>query len=171
MNRLFNPSPAFTPASVALSIWELQGSPLQGANCANQADLIDVGPALTYTERGTVSANRTEFARSALLWTLVMSMDTNGTARMQDFIQGLDFDLLDGPTSATVAGEFLFGAAGYQVDFGKLTVSQPAVTWVGAGRPDDAQVGLVSGDLRSALDRVYTFAAGEFGFEAFDCRC
>lgn len=163
VNTFFNPSPAFTSASVALAIWELQGSPLPGANCANQADLVDVGPALSFTETGTLAANRTEFARSALLWTLVMSMDTNGTARMQEFIQGLNFSLLDGPTASTIAGEFLFGAAGYQVDFGNLTVSQPAVTWVGAGKPSDAQVALVGGDVRKALDRVYTFAAGKSG--------
>ncbi|KAG9091673.1 hypothetical protein FS749_016363, partial [Ceratobasidium sp. UAMH 11750] len=154
VNRFFNPSPAFTPASVALSLWELQGSPLPGANCANQADLIDVGPAL-----GDSGANRTEFARSALLWTLVMSMDVNGTARMQDFVQGLDFSLLDGPGAQSVAGQFRFGAAGYQVDFDALTVSQPVVSWIGAGKPSDEQVGLVSERLKAALDRVYTFAA------------
>ncbi|KAG8779344.1 hypothetical protein FRC12_024356 [Ceratobasidium sp. 428] len=159
VNRFFNPSPAFTRASVALSLWELQGSPLQGANCANQADLIDVGPSLRSVDQGTLAGNRTEFARSALLWTLVMSMDINGTARMQDFIQGLDFSLLDGPNAKSVSGEFMFGAAGYQVDFGGLTVSQPAVSWVGAGKPSEAQVGLVSGELKAALDRVYTFAA------------
>ncbi|KAG8736043.1 hypothetical protein FRC10_009864 [Ceratobasidium sp. 414] len=159
VNRFFNPSPAFTPASVALSLWELQGSPLPGANCANQADLIDVGPALGSTQQGSLAANRTEFARSALLWTLVMSMDVNGTARMQDFVQGLDFSLLDGPSAASVVGQFRFGAAGYQVDFGALTVSQPVVTWIGAGKPTDGQVALVGETLKAALDRVYTFAA------------
>ncbi|KAG9114676.1 hypothetical protein FRC07_007615, partial [Ceratobasidium sp. 392] len=155
MNRFFNPSPAFTRASVALSLWELQGSPLQGANCANQTDLIDVGPALGSSDAGA----RTAFARSALLWTLVMSMVINGTARMQDFIQGLKFDLLDGSNAKSVAGEFMFGAAGYQVDFGALTVSQPAVSWVGAGKPSESQVALVGAELKAALDRVYTFAA------------
>lgn len=134
---------------------------MPGANCANQAELVDVGPALSFTEKGTLAADRTEFARSALLWTLVMSMDTNGTARVQEFIQGLDFSFLSGSASSTVAGQFIFGAAGYQVDFGKLTVSQPAVTWVGAGKPSDEQVALVGGDAQKALDRVYTFASGE----------
>ncbi|KAG9120483.1 hypothetical protein FRC07_004013 [Ceratobasidium sp. 392] len=157
MNRCFNPSPAFTRVSVALSLWELQGSPLQGANCANQADLIDVGPALSSSDAG----DRTEFARSALLWTLVMSMNINGTARMQDFIQGLEFDLLDGSNAKSVAGEFMFGAAGYHVDFGALTVSQPAVSWVGAGKPSESQVALVGAELKAALDRVYTFASGK----------
>ncbi|KAG9122166.1 hypothetical protein FRC07_001569 [Ceratobasidium sp. 392] len=129
--------------------------PLQGANCANQADLIDVRPALTSSDAG----DRTEFARSALLWTLVMSMDINGTARMQDFIQGLKFDLLDGSNAQSVAGALMFGAAGYQVDFGALTVSQPAVSWVGAGKPSESQVGLVGAELKAALDRVYTFAS------------
>ncbi|KAB5592221.1 hypothetical protein CTheo_4318 [Ceratobasidium theobromae] len=159
VNRLFDPSPAWTPASVALALWEIQGSPLLNANCANQAVLVDVGPALSTSEGGSAQSNRTQFARSALLWTLVESMDTNGTAQMQRFIQGLDFSRLDGPNAA---GEFLYGAAGYQVDFGRMTVSQPAVTWVGAGRPSDAQVGLVGNDLRGALDRVYTFASGGF---------
>ncbi|QRW05972.1 Zinc finger protein GLI2 [Ceratobasidium sp. AG-Ba] len=155
VNRFFNPSPAFTRASVALSLWEIQGSPLPGANCANQANLIDVGPALSSSETGSLAANRTQFARSALLWTLVMSMDVNGTARMQKFIQDLDFGLYDSST----AGEYMFGAAGFQVDFGTLTVSQPAVSWQSAGRPSDEQVGLVSGEMKAALDRVYTFAA------------
>ncbi|KAG9081766.1 hypothetical protein FRC07_014421, partial [Ceratobasidium sp. 392] len=155
VNRFFSPSPAFTRASVALSLWELQGSPLHGANCANQADLIDVGPALTSSDAG----DRTEFARSALLWTLVMSMDINGTARMQDFIQGLKFDLLDGSNAKSVAGELMFGAAGYEVDFGALTASQPAVSWVGAGKPSESQVALVGAEFKAALDRVYTFAA------------
>ncbi|KAG9095857.1 hypothetical protein FRC07_011022 [Ceratobasidium sp. 392] len=88
-----------------------------------------------------------------------MSMDIDGTARMQDFIQGLKFDLLDGSNAQSVAGALMFGAAGYQVDFGALTVSQPAVSWVGAGKPSESQVGLVGAELKAALDRVYTFAA------------
>ncbi|CAE6422056.1 unnamed protein product [Rhizoctonia solani] len=158
VNRLFDPSPAFTPSSVALSLWEIQGNPLPGANCANQADLVDVGPALSYTEQG-VAANRTEFARSALLWTLVMSMDPNTTASMQRFIKRLDFTKLDsGPES--VYGEFLYGVTGFQFDFARMTVSQPAMTWQGSGKPSADQVVLVDDNARKALDRVYTFASG-----------
>ncbi|CAE6508111.1 unnamed protein product [Rhizoctonia solani] len=160
VNRLFDPSPAFTSSSVALSLWEIQGSPLPGANCANQAELVDVGPALSFTERGSVSANRTEFARSALLWTLVMSMDPNTTANMQRFVKQLDFTKLDDATSS-VWGEFLFGVTGYQIDFARMTVSQPAVTWQGSGKPSADQVALVGGDARKALDRVYTYASGK----------
>ncbi|CAE6437927.1 unnamed protein product [Rhizoctonia solani] len=158
VNRLFDPSPAFTPSSVALSLWEIQGSPLPGANCANQADLIDVGPALSHTEQGSISANRTEFARSALLWTLVMSTDLNTTANMQRFVKQLDFTKLD-TGSDSVLGEFLFGITGYQVDFARMTVSQPALTWQGSGKPSADQVALVGPDARKALDRVYTFAS------------
>ncbi|KAG8743672.1 hypothetical protein FRC11_013770, partial [Ceratobasidium sp. 423] len=160
VNRLFDPSPAFTPSSVALSLWEIQGSPLPGANCANQAELVDVGPALSFTQQGSVSANRTEFARSALLWTLVMSMDPNTTANMQLFVKQLDFTKLDGSgASSTVWGEFLFGVTGYQIDFAKMTVSQPAVTWQGSGKPSADQVALVGNAARKALDRVYTYAS------------
>ncbi|KAJ1301393.1 hypothetical protein OPQ81_008655 [Rhizoctonia solani] len=159
VNRIFDPSPAFTPSSVALSLWEIQGSPLPGANCANQAQLVDVGPALSYTEQGSVSANRTEFARSALLWTLVMSMDPNTTANMQRFVKQLDFTKLNGDDSSSVLGEFLFGITGFQINFARMTVSQPAVTWQGAGKPSADQVALVSTDARKALDRIYTFAS------------
>ncbi|KAH7334595.1 hypothetical protein B0J17DRAFT_631344 [Rhizoctonia solani] len=154
---LFDPSPAFTPSSVALSLWEIQGSPLPGANCANQADLVDVGPALSFTAQG-VAANRTEFARSALLWTLVMSMDPNTTANMQRFVKRLDFAKLDSG-SDSVFGEFLFGVTGFQIDFARMTVSQPAMTWQGSGKPSADQVALVDNDARKALDRVYTFAS------------
>jgi hypothetical protein len=161
VNRLFNPSPPFTPASVALSLWEIQGSPLPGANCANQANFVDVGPALPFSENVSVSANLTEFARSALLWTLVMSMDPTGVARIQDFVKRLDFTRLSAPNSSTIAGEFRFGAAGYQIDFGQMMVSQPSVTWESAGKPSDDQLALVGSDVRKALDRIYTFASGE----------
>ncbi|KAF8747256.1 hypothetical protein RHS01_11367 [Rhizoctonia solani] len=158
VNKLFDPSPAFTPSSVALSLWEIQGSPLPGANCANQADLVDVGPALSAAQ-GSVSANRTEFARSALLWTLVMTMSPNSTERMQQFVKQLDFTKLEAASlDSSVHGEFLFGAAGYQIDFARMTVSQPAITWQSSAKPSTDQVALVSEDLRKALDRVYTFA-------------
>ncbi|CAE6537899.1 unnamed protein product [Rhizoctonia solani] len=162
VNRIFDPSPAFTPSSVALSLWEIQGNPVPGGNCASQAHWVDVGPALSSRDQGTgtVSANRTEFARSALLWTLVMSMDLNTTANMQQFIKQLDFSKLDSVSgSSSVLGEFLFGVTGYQVDFARMTVSQSVVTWQQSGQPSADQVALVGPEARKALDRVYTFAS------------
>ncbi|CAE6444443.1 unnamed protein product, partial [Rhizoctonia solani] len=87
-----------------------------------------------------------------------MTMSPNSTDRMQQFIKQLDFTKLDSAPSDSIYGEFLFGAAGYQIDFARMTVSQPAITWESSGKPSTDQVALVGADLRKALDRVYTFA-------------
>ncbi|ELU38838.1 hypothetical protein AG1IA_07133 [Rhizoctonia solani AG-1 IA] len=93
-----------------------------------------------------------------------MTMSPNSTERMQQFVKQLDFTKLEAASlDSSVHGEFLFGAAGYQIDFARMTVSQPAITWQSSAKPSTDQVALVSEDLRKALDRVYTFATGTSG--------
>jgi hypothetical protein len=129
-------------------------------NCATQALLVDVAPALTVDN----SPNRTTWARAALLWHLVNSQDLQAVETIRNFIvDQAPWSKLgsgDGPISSS--GDFQFTSLGFTFDFAAQTVTQSAVSFVSDGQPTSEQLSRVGQTGRSALDRMYSFATGEF---------
>lgn len=89
LNTLFNAT--FTPATPSTAIWKVQGT--SSGNCAAQADLVDVSPALN----SATSPNRTTWAQAALLWNVVMTEDLDGASGLQDFVLNAGWTSLSPP--------------------------------------------------------------------------
>lgn len=153
VNNLFNVN--LTVASVATSIWQVQGLP-SGPNCADQTDLIDVAPALDKS----FSPNRTRWAQAALLWNLAMSESTSSTARLQSFIQSAPWQSLSSSDGAVTDSKpkFKTTESGFQFDFAAQSILAPSRTYAENGQPDPGQDGRLSPTATSALDRMYTFS-------------
>ncbi|THG98376.1 hypothetical protein EW026_g3799 [Hermanssonia centrifuga] len=154
LNSLFNAN--FTPATLSTAVWEAQGAP-SSSNCAQQAILVDVAPALD----SVASPNRTLWAQSALLWNLAESVDLNGTAHLQQFVLDADWHTLvptDGPTT-TSASQFSTTISGYEFNFAAQTVVAPPATFETEGQPSQAQIDQVDDSTKTALDRMYTYAS------------
>jgi hypothetical protein len=147
-----------TPQDVAAALWNTQGAPLNG-NCGGQAVLVDVGSTL----RAELFPNRTTWARSALLWQLVQTVDLTSVARLQSFVNHTDFSSLsqDGPV-ANSSPKFRITNAGFTFDFAAQNVSEPAVSWESTGKPSSSQMSQAGSISSGALDRMYSFASGAF---------
>lgn len=155
VNQLFNAN--LSTHTVATALWNTQGAPLNG-NCAYQAIVIDVGPSLQVA----TSPNRTAWARSALLWQLVQTVDLSIISDLQSFIGATDFSQLsqDGPVQDP-SSKFNSTSAGFNFDFASQTVAHPAVSWKTTGQPSSAQISQVNDIASGALDRMYSFAVGK----------
>ncbi|TFK57185.1 hypothetical protein OE88DRAFT_1650808 [Heliocybe sulcata] len=145
----------YTTSSLYSAIWQTQGD-VAGTNCASQANLIDVGSALDVLK----VPNRTSWAHSALLWTLIESENVTSVNAMRTFIQSAPWSSLgetDGPVSDT-SSKFSAKFSGYVFDFAAQTVTAPNVSFINIGQPSSEQISRVSSTSVATLDRMYTFA-------------
>jgi hypothetical protein len=161
VNTLFHTN--FSANGISTGIWETQGAPI-GVNCASQAQLIDVEPALDFKN----VPNRTTWAQSALLWNLVESQDLIAIGKMRSFIRSAPWHELgntDGPVPTSPS--FTLSISGFVFDFAAQTVSEPSVSFISSGSPTSGQAAQVGGVAQAALDRMYSFALGLSSLEFF----
>jgi hypothetical protein len=139
MNNFFDAN--YTASDVYASIWASH-SISTADNCAAQARLVDVAPGMAQTSPQVQS-----FAQSAILWTLVQSIDANSTSKLQ----------------ATWAerGPTTMDAAGFTFDPVSQSVTQKNVTFVSIGQPINTQISRVSDAALNSLDRMYSYALGK----------
>ena len=129
-----------------------------GIDCAAQARVVDVSPALDSQNE----PNRTEWAQSALLWTFALSQNTSSVGRLRNFISKAHWRSLTGDGPATgFSSEFSTTQLGYTFDFAAQTISEPSISFVTDGQPSNAQLEEVDYTAHTALDRMYSFASGE----------
>lgn len=154
-NTLFNSN--LTTDFVSDALWQASVIP-SGTTCADQANLIDVAPALDEQ----TSPNRTKWAQSALLWNLALSENVTATQQLQTFVLDADWQSLgtsDGPTT-NASSKFATQVSGFNFDFAAQTIQVPSVTFKSEGQPTSHQIGQTSATAESALDRMYSFALG-----------
>ncbi|KAF8642249.1 hypothetical protein AX16_009524 [Volvariella volvacea WC 439] len=145
-----------TTTNIYDSIWFAQGA-ITGTNCASQAVLVDVAPALDVS----VSPNRTAWAQSALLWTLAQSQDLATTRRLKDFVQQAPWNQLsekDGPVS-DAGSSFSITQSNFIYDFASQTILPINVSFIDQGEPTNAQIAQVNEISQQALDRMYSYAS------------
>lgn len=156
MNSLFGSN--FTASQISDAVVSAVGSS-SNTLCARQAMLIDVEPGLDSAS----SPNRTKWAQAAILWNLGMSEDIGDTNALQKFVSTADWDALttsDGRTTDNNSN-FAIDVSGYTFDFATQTVTPPLASFK-ASAPSDAQLAELTDDMISVLDRMYSFAIGEF---------
>lgn len=149
----------FTANSMSNALFQVQGAPSNN-NCAYQAIVVDVGPALDPSQY----PNRTQWAQSALLWNLVQSQDTTALSSMQTFLLNAPWSKLapaDGPVSSGDISAFNTTASGFIFNYALQTVSQPNATFVDNGQPSSAQMAQVGGAAQTVLNRMYSYALGK----------
>jgi len=158
MNIIFSVN--FTTSNVSLTLWDLLGDPLN--DCSKQALLIDVAPGLAVAS----SPNRTEFARAAILYSLMETESLNTTAQMRSFITNADFSKLatkDGPVEGDGAATGLtVSADGFLYNFASMTFRPPAISWKVNSQATGDQISRVGSAVDGVLDRMYSFATGAF---------
>ncbi|KAG6832433.1 hypothetical protein H0H92_001479, partial [Tricholoma furcatifolium] len=147
LNQIFLTN--LTTNDVYNNIWLAQGS--TSGNCESQSVLVDVGPALT----SQISTNITQWAQTALLWSIVESQDPTATTALQKFIQHAPWQALDTSNSSF----FTTTVYGNIFDFATQEVTQPNVSFVAIGQPTNAQLSQLGSTAQSALDRMYSYAA------------
>lgn len=142
----------YTAQSVALTLWDMQGSPV-GGNCAQQAILLDVNPS-------HADDAHLQWARSAVLWSALQSEDVTASADLRSFVTALDYSKKD-ESNQTSLGPFQTLSSGFLFDFSEMTVTPPSVTWRTAVSPSDTETSQVSQSMESVLDRFYTYSNGQ----------
>lgn len=155
VNSLFNAN--FTTISVATTLWQVEVVPA-GADCASQANLIDVAPGLD----GQAFPNRTTWAQAALLWNLALSENVTATEDLQSFVRAADWQSLgteDGPVEGSNSG-FETVVSGFRFDFAAQKLDIPKATFADVGQPTSQQLSQVNDVANDALDRMYSFALG-----------
>ncbi|CAG7847689.1 SubName: Full=Uncharacterized protein {ECO:0000313/EMBL:CCA67843.1} [Serendipita indica DSM 11827] len=153
VNQLFNINA--TEDNLALTLWDLQGQP--ASSCASQAVLVDVAPALNQT----TSPNRTEWARAAILYNLLQTVDLDSTARLRKSVSQADFSKLPG-NDGPVTGDSLrivFESSGFMFDFASMSFLPGAVEWKEDSGVNQTQAGRVGFVADRALDRMYSFSS------------
>ncbi|EPQ60727.1 hypothetical protein GLOTRDRAFT_135358 [Gloeophyllum trabeum ATCC 11539] len=146
---------SYSPGSLYTAVWQTQGDPT-GSNCAQQAVLVDVSPALDARK----TPNRTQWAQAALLWTLVESQNLTAVSSMRKFIQGANWGAVgdgDGPVS-NASSTLSTKISGYVYDFAAQTVTPPTASFVDIGQPTSDQISRLSPASHAALDRMYSYA-------------
>jgi hypothetical protein len=146
----------FTPETVAYAMSTSGVSALVN-DCAAQARLVDVSPALDTQS----IPNRTEWAQVALFWTFVLSQDTSAVGQLRNFISKAHWKSLTGDGPATgFSSEFSTTQLGYTFDFAAQTISEPTVSFVTDGQPSNSELLEVDYTAHATLDRMYSFASG-----------
>jgi hypothetical protein len=156
MNKVFSTN--ISNSTVSTSLWVAQGR-FQGSSCVEQVDMIDVGPGLDVERQ----RNRTQWAQSALLWTLTQTQDSDSVADLQKIVQKADWSHLptpDGPTTSA-GSDFITVVAGYNYDFASQTITPIPANFVTSGQPQSEQVSRVDDQVLSTLDRMYSYAVGK----------
>jgi hypothetical protein len=147
----------YTTAEVALSLWETLGNP-SGLDCSSQAVLVDVAPALP----PGLYPNRTSWAQSTLLWSIVKSQNTTGVASMRNFLRSANWPDLKTDGAVSTAGDaFKLTALGYQFDFAAQTVTEPKQSFATAGQASSDQLSRVNDLAEGVLDKMWTHAVGK----------
>ena len=158
MNTLFSVN--FTAPDVSLVLWDLLGEPPN--DCSKQALLIDVAPGLAVSS----SPNRTEFARSAILYSLMETESLNITEQMRSFVANANFSKLagqDGPVQDDrKAVGLTFGADGFFYDFANMVFRPMSISWKDNSQATGDQINRVDSVAGSVLDRMYSFSTGTF---------
>ncbi|KAJ3570256.1 hypothetical protein NP233_g4532 [Leucocoprinus birnbaumii] len=143
-----------TTSTVYSSLWIAQGG-VQGSSCVEQVDMIDVGPQLDPVNQ----PNRTQWAQSALLWTLTQTQNLSSVEQLQDFVRKAAWSSLptpDGPTSASSG--FNMTVAGFNYDFASQTITPISAKFVNEGQPSGDQASRVDASLIPPLDHIYSYA-------------
>lgn len=159
VNTLFTAN--YSTTSAYSSIWLMQGTP-SALDCTPQALLMDPGSGLS----PAMFPNRTQWAQAALLWNALQTEDPVTSQKVQQSVQGLPWKSLtggDGPVAGP-SNAFAVNAPGYTFNFASQTISQPFGSFITLGQPLNAQIGRVSKNAQSTLDRMYTFAQGTLFF-------
>ncbi|KAH9969065.1 hypothetical protein BC827DRAFT_1167481 [Russula dissimulans] len=153
VNDQFNAN--FTLSTVANAM-SLSGVSAASDDCAAQARVVDVSPALDSQS----VPNRTEWTQGALLWAFVLSQNTSAVGKLRDFVAKAKWESLpeDGPVTGQ-SSEFSTTQLGYTFDFAAQTISEPNVSFISDGQPPSGQLAQVDNTARAALDRMYTFAS------------
>lgn len=150
----------FTASNVSLALWDQLGDPLN--DCSKQALLIDVAPSLAVS----LSPNRTEFARSAILYSFMETQSLNTTEQMRSFVANADFANLtgqDGPVDDDrKAVGLTFGVDGFIYNFAGMTFRPPPISWNANSQALGEQIDRVGSVADSVLDRMYSFSTGGF---------
>ena len=146
----------FTDGDVYISFWQAQGTP-SGSNCAEQALLIDVAPALSSVN----TPNLTQWARTAILWNLVESQDLAASQMLRTFVVQAPWDTVTLNDSAQ-QDAFRTNVSGYTFDFAAQSVMAPAHSFSAVAQPPTEQNSRVNPPTRTALDYMYGYAVGEF---------
>lgn len=146
----------FTNGDIYIGLWQAQGSP-SGSNCAEQALLIDVAPALSRVS----TPNRTQWARTAILWDLVESQDLGASQALRSFVVQAPWDEATSNNS-TLQAAFSTTVSGYTFDFASQSVIPPAQSFSAIAQPSQDQNSRVNPASRAALDYMYGYAVGEF---------
>ena len=153
----------FTDGDVFISLWQAQGTP-SGSNCAEQALLIDVAPALSSVN----TPNLTQWARTAILWNLVESQDLEASKTLRTFVTQAPWDTVT--LNDTQQDAFRTNVSGYTFDFASQSIMAPARTFSAVARPSTEQNSRVNPSTRTALDYMYGYAVGEFCVKPYCCR-
>ncbi|KAG8905704.1 hypothetical protein FRB99_008418 [Tulasnella sp. 403] len=148
-NSLINT--AYTPASVALTMWDIQGSPV-GGNCLQQAILLDVNPV-------NADDKHAKWTKSAVLWAVLQSQDLNAALQLRQYVNKLNFASGSNPPGTSGLKPFQIESSGLILDFQQMTIVAPPVTWRGDASPSDAQISSMTSALETVLDRFYTSAS------------
>ncbi|KAF8591922.1 hypothetical protein K439DRAFT_1610779 [Ramaria rubella] len=145
-----------TAQAMALTLWELQGTPTS-SNCAPQAELVDVGSVLD----GSSLPNRTQWAQSALLWSLFQSGDIPASKTMQSAIEKLPFHSLAGKdgVQADPSNTFAISSLGFTYNFANQTAVPPSLNFKVDASPSSQQLSEINGVAESSLDRMYSYAS------------
>ena len=151
-NQLMNAS--FAPASVAFNMWDMLGAPING-KCTKQALIIDLAPQ-------NADNAHSQWATSAVLWSALQSGDLAANEVLKEFVNNLDYNQdISANSRAARATSFQATSSGFVLDFDKLTVTAPAVSWRDDAQPTSAQLAQVSSGMESILDGFATSASGE----------
>ncbi|KIY47058.1 hypothetical protein FISHEDRAFT_66228 [Fistulina hepatica ATCC 64428] len=151
VNELFNAN--FSNSSVYESIWLVQGSSSDGV-CTEQALAVDVAKGLDVT----TAPNRTTWAQAAILWNLVLALDSSN--KLKSFVNSAPWsslDSTDGPTTDET-GSFSITENGYTFDFAAQNVTAPNVSFATNGQPTSSQIEQADDVATAALDRMYSYA-------------
>ncbi|KAF8622911.1 hypothetical protein AX15_006672 [Amanita polypyramis BW_CC] len=142
-----------TVKDVYIGLWQAQGSPPSRSKCTDQALLIDVAPALDSRS----SPNRTQWARTAILWNLVESQDLEASRTLKSFVLEAPWNEL---LKNKITGQttFITNVSGYTFDFASQIVLPPAQSYSAIGQPSAEQDSRVNSISRSALDYMYGYA-------------
>jgi hypothetical protein len=165
VNDQFNAN--FTLAVVANAMSSSQ-APALSSDCAAQAQLVDVSPALN----PQTVPNRTTWAQSTLLWSFVLSQNTSSVQILRSFVAKANWKSLpgDGPVTGQ-SSKFSTTQLGYVFDFAAQTISEPPVSFISDGQPSSSQLAEVSSIAGTSLDRMYTFASGTYLIDACKNLC
>lgn len=147
-----------TAGSLGLKLLDLKGD-TQG-DCSSQAKLVDVAPALS-----TLSfPRRTEWGRAALLYTLLQTEDLDALEKFRSAVAGSDFRSLSQDTPVVGPSRMTIQSSGFLFNFAAMNFAPVAISWKDNSQASATQISRVGDAAGNALDRMYSFATGEYSY-------